>query len=114
MKSRDNQCVGLVHLITAVAREGRKHGLKYGSGGWRRTRKWISQHRAPPVLFGVENYRKQQGQSPAFITLALVTESSPFAALLLQIFSQKQLKYVQKDYCWCHSNTQLQPRTSLV
>lgn len=51
------------------------------------------------VLFGVENYRKQQGHGSAFMTLALVTESSPFPALLLQVFPHQQLKHAHKEYC---------------
>lgn len=61
--------------------------------------KQVSQRRTAPVLFGVENYRKQQGHSRAFMTLALVTESSPFAALLLQVFSHQHLKHAHREYC---------------
>lgn len=69
--------------------------------------KQVSQHRAAPVRFGVENYRKQQGHGPAFMTLALLTESSPFAALLLPVFSHQQLNCAHEEYCWCHTDTPL-------
>lgn len=95
MKSRDNQCAGLVHLVTEMATEGRKEG------------EWVSQSRAAPALFGVEKYTNQQDHGPAFITLALVTENSAFAALLLQVFYHQQIKCAHEEYCWCHTDTAL-------
>lgn len=37
MKSRDSCCVRLIHLVTEMATDDGKHGLRYVSGGWRRT-----------------------------------------------------------------------------
>lgn len=67
--------------------------------------KQLSRHRAVSVLFGVENYRKQQGHGPAF--MALVSERSPFAPLLLQALAQEQLRHANKEYCYCRTNAPL-------
>lgn len=81
MQSRDNQCVGQAPLVTEVITEGRRRG----DGGCKRPR--VSQHRAAALLFGVENYRKLQGQGgSAFMTLALMRESSPLLLLCFKPF----------------------------
>lgn len=67
--------------------------------------KQLSWHRAVSVLSGVENDRKQQSHDPAF--MALVSERSPFAPLLLQALAQQQLRHANEEYCQCRTNTPL-------
>lgn len=60
---------------------------KYRSGSGEGQGKQVSQHRAAPVLFGVENYRKEQGHNSVSMTLILLSESSTFCCSSSGIFT---------------------------
>lgn len=90
-----------------MATEGRKHGLKYGSGGWRRTRETgFTAQSSSSSLWGGKLQKTARPRSCFYVT-GTSDWKLPICCSFASVFSHQQLKRAHKELCWCRTNTPL-------